>query len=91
MRFNRVALVCCMAALTAIPAALAGPSTKQQSFPPKTAQVLCCCRVMGGGSCCAQASFCGGYVPGCICSFRWDEAPSLTRIEIPQLSFDRRK
>lgn len=29
--------------------------------------VTCCCRTLGGGLCCAEAGFCGGFVPGCIC------------------------
>lgn len=30
-------------------------------------QVQCCCRTFNGGQCCAMVSFCGGFVPGCIC------------------------
>jgi hypothetical protein len=30
--------------------------------------VLCCCSTYGGGQCCANVSFCGGFVPGCLCA-----------------------
>jgi len=44
----------------------------------KTA-VLCCCRTQGGGQCCANVSFCGGFVPGCFCSFGYrPDAPQLS-------------
>jgi hypothetical protein len=30
--------------------------------------VLCCCQTYGGGTCCQNVSFCGGFVPGCVCA-----------------------
>jgi len=58
------------------------PSAKQCTAPAaknqKTA-VLCCCRTQGGGQCCANVSFCGGYVPGCMCSpYYRPAAPQLS-------------
>jgi hypothetical protein len=44
----------------------------------KTA-VLCCCRTSGGGTCCANVAMCGGFVPGCFCSFGYrPDAPQLS-------------
>lgn len=28
---------------------------------------LCCCTNTFGSMCCAYVSFCGGFVPGCLC------------------------
>lgn len=33
---------------------------------PQELNALCCCNTYNG-MCCNRASFCGGYVPGCIC------------------------
>lgn len=30
--------------------------------------VLCCCATHNGGSCCKYVAFCGGFIPGCLCS-----------------------
>ena len=30
-------------------------------------QVLCCCQTRNG-QCCKYVGFCGGFIPGCLCS-----------------------
>lgn len=39
-------------------------------------QVLCCCNTYNG-SCCKYVSFCGGFVPGCMCTGRSIESEPL--------------
>lgn len=39
-------------------------------------QVLCCCNTYNG-SCCKYVTFCGGFVPGCMCSGRSIESEPL--------------
>jgi hypothetical protein len=31
-------------------------------------EVLCCCNTWGGGQCCKWVTFCGAFIPGCMCS-----------------------
>ena len=31
--------------------------------------VTCCCTTYQNTTCCAETTFCGGYVPGCICRY----------------------
>ncbi len=32
-------------------------------------EVLCCCQTWSGGQCCKWVTFCGSFIPGCMCSF----------------------
>lgn len=50
---------------------LLGVVTATDALPPSPCEafqdVLCCCTTFSGGTCCAQTTFCGAFVPGCLC------------------------
>lgn len=62
-------LVLVMASLTA--ALPGGQATSACAAPilfdSDAQSVLCCCNTENG-MCCAYVGFCGGFVPGCVCS-----------------------
>lgn len=42
---------------------------QSQLLDGKVAQnVTCCCRTQNGGQCCNNVTFCGSFIPGCMCS-----------------------